>query len=133
MSGTWESRLQNLVALSTRANEAAEARIRELIKEMILQKIQRGGSDLAEKEIKLFRTLTKAVSQAAPKNKYAQAFPGIVSTFVESQETRMLERYLRAEGKIDRMKGSELFRLWRTFTEKHRVEEVLDSLDETSS
>ncbi len=133
MSATFESRSQDLLALSSRANSEVEACLRRHIKEMILQEIQRGGSDLAEGQIRLSRDLANVVSKLAPKNKYAQTLPRITSSFIERRKTGLYQHFLRVEGKIDGMKGTELFRLFRTLAAKHPVWEVLDSLDEISS
>ncbi len=133
MSKAFGDRYQPILDLSIRANEEAEARIRELIKGMIVQKIERGGSDLAANNIRFFQNLTKLVSALAPKNPIAQALPKVPSAFDQRRKSGMYENYLRTEGKIDRMKGGELFRLFRTFTEKSSVEDVLDSLDGISS
>ncbi len=133
MNTTFESRSQDLLALSSSANTEVEACLRHYVKGMILQEIQRGGSYLAEGQIRFTRDLANVVSKLAPKDKYAQTLPGITSSFIERRKTGLHQQFLRVESKIDGMKGTELFRLIRTLAAKHPIWEVLDSLDQNSS
>jgi nucleotidyltransferase/DNA polymerase involved in DNA repair len=125
--------LETLLETAAKAESEEERSLRQLIKDLMVEKIDRGEGygNLARSYGNLFLQGATLVAKLFPDSSVAERLPSVASNFEERMKLRLMNRYRQIEGFIDNMSVTELFHLVRSLLERVPLDELFTSLEIT--